>query len=212
MPRRLQPPDSVSNIRRKKNTHKEKKKNRKELLEHVITHGIDPEIVNLVRSSSPSTSPSVFDRLQPVASSSQSRIVIEVTSPPEEAISSPVAQPSTSGTAVQHRQVIELSPADDVTSPVAHNSSPLQQSISVFDRLGSSCVAQLTEEAHTDAAAEDPTEDVLSVTYETPEQEPEEEQHPAPTLRSIVSVPATSTVRHNRDRYSSYIRNPYIRS
>lgn len=113
MPRRTQPPDSIANTRRKNNTKKEKKENRKKLLEHVITHGIDPEIVNLIKCSS--SSGSVFDRLQPVAQAVLTRIVIEVAPPPEASTSSSVEQPATSGI-VQHRQVIELNPSssDDV--------------------------------------------------------------------------------------------------
>ena len=138
MPRRDQPPDSISNIRRKKNVAKEKKEKRKQLLEHIITHGIDPVLVNIVKGSS--SSPSVFDRLQPIAQSSQPRIVIEVT-PPAASTSSSVEQPGISGPAAQHRQVIELSspPAsDDVTSPPEIQ----QQRPSVFERLGSSTPPQ----------------------------------------------------------------------
>ena len=203
MPRRAQPPDSIANTRRKNNTKKEKKEKRKKLLEHVIIHGIDPEVVNIIKGSSSS----VFDRLQPVAQEVPARIVIEVAPPSEASTSSSVEQPATSGT-VQHRQVIELNPSssDDVT-PSLEGQQQLATTVSVFQRLGSAPLHHQLEEA---AAAEELQEDVLSVTYEGPE--PEQDEEPPAPLRSVVTVPPTSTVRREKDRHPSYIRNPYIRS
>ena len=204
MPRRAQPPDSIANTRRKNNTKKEKKEKRKKLLEHVIIHGIDPEVVNIIKGSSSS---SVFDRLQPVAQAVPARIVIEVAPPSEASTSSSVAQPATSGT-VQHRQVIEFNPSssDDVT-PSLEGQQQLTTTVSVFQRLGSAPLHHQLEEA---AAAEELQEDVLSVTYEGPE--PEQDEEPPAPLRSVGTVPPTSTVLREKDRHPSYIRNPYIRS